>query len=176
MPGSIEACPGVYLRHDPVGAPVPVLVDVSRSGREYPNDFCSPIPFTVLHYNVSMYAEELCGAAPGLGATMLYACFPNTYVDTNRGAADVDERLIDGAWPGEIEQSDFTERGLGLIKRLSRYGDLQADRGLRGGQGGDGPSDRGSLPLRDHNRHITGRFQVWKSASYCRARRRRRRR
>ena len=130
MTGPIAARPGVFLRYDPVGAPAPVLVDVSRSGREYPHDFRSPIPFTVLHDNVSMYVEELCGAAPGLGATLLYACFPNTYVDTNRSAADIDERLIDGKWPGPIEKSDFTERGLGLIKRLSRYGEDMQERKL----------------------------------------------
>jgi N-formylglutamate deformylase len=123
MLGTISVHSGVYLRYEPVGTEVPVLVDVSRSGREYPHDFRSPIPFSVLHDNVSMYVEELCGAAPELGATMLYACFPNTYIDTNRSPADIDQRLIDGEWPGPIEQSDFTERGLGLIKRLSRYGE-----------------------------------------------------
>jgi N-formylglutamate deformylase len=130
MSHSTVVNPGVYLRHEPADPKVPVLVDVSRSGREYPHDFRSPIPFTVLHDNVSMYVEELCGAAPGLGATLLYACFPNTYVDTNRSAADIDERLIDGKWPGPIEQSDFTERGLGLIKRLSRYGEDMQERKL----------------------------------------------
>ena len=130
MAESIAARPGVFLRCEPEGQPLPVLVDVSRSGREYPHDFRSPIPFTVLHDNVSMYVEALCGTAPRLGATMLYASFPNTYVDTNRSAADIDERMIDGTWPGPIEQSDFTERGLGLIKRLSRYGEDMQERKL----------------------------------------------
>ena len=130
MAESIAVRPGVFLRYDPVGQSVPVLVDVSRSGREYPHDFRSPIPFTVLHDNVSMYVEELCGTAPGFGATMLYASFPNTYVDTNRSAADIDEQMIDGTWPGTVEQSDFTQRGLGLIKRLSRYGEAMQERKL----------------------------------------------
>ena len=130
MAGNVAIEPGVFLRWDPEGTPAPVLVDVSRSGREYPHDFRSPIPFTVLHDNVSMYVEELCGGAPGLGATMLYACFPNTYVDTNRSAVDIDESLIDGQWPGPVEKSDFTERGLGLIKRLSRYGEPMQERKL----------------------------------------------
>jgi N-formylglutamate deformylase len=122
--------PGVFLRYDPSGRPAPVLVDVSRSGREYPPDFRSPIPFTTLHDNVSMYVEELYGSAPALGATLLYACFPNTYIDTNRSAADIDETLIDGKWPGPIQKSDFTERGLGLLKRLSRYGEPMQERRL----------------------------------------------
>ena len=122
--------PGVFRRHDPVADPAPVLVDVSRSGREYPPEFRSPLPFSEVHDNVSMYVEELCGAAPELGATLLYACFPNTFIDTNRSAADVDESLIEGTWPGPITQSDFTQRGLGLIKRLSRYGTQMQERKL----------------------------------------------
>ncbi|HTO48197.1 MAG TPA: N-formylglutamate amidohydrolase [Burkholderiales bacterium] len=126
----ITVNPGVFLRHDPQTAPAPVLVDVSRSGREYPPDFRSPLPFTEVHDNVSMYVEELCAGAPALGATLLFASFPNTYIDTNRSAADLDESLIEGKWPGPIKQSDFTERGLGLIKRLSRYGTRMQERKL----------------------------------------------
>ncbi len=127
---SIAVKPGVFLRHDPHGAAAPVLVDVSRSGREYPHDFRSPLPFSEVHDNVSMYVEELCGAAPGLGATLLFASFPNTYIDTNRSAADIDESMIEGKWPGPITQSDFTQRGLGLLKRLSRYGTQMQERKL----------------------------------------------
>jgi len=130
MSAALRVQPGVFLRHDPAGPPVPVLVDVSRSGREYPPDFRSPLPFTEVHDNVSMYVEELCGAAPAAGATLLYALFPNTYIDANRSAADIDETLIEGKWPGPIVQSDFTERGLGLLKRLSRYGTRIQERKL----------------------------------------------
>jgi N-formylglutamate deformylase len=77
-----------------------------------------------------MYVEDLCATAPALGATLLYACFPNTYIDTNRSAMDIDESLIDGKWPGPITQSDFTQRGLGLLKRLSRYGTQMQERKL----------------------------------------------
>jgi N-formylglutamate deformylase len=130
MSSHIAVKPGIFLRYDPAGTPAPVLVDVSRSGREYPPDFRSPLPLTEVHDNVSMYVEELCGGAPQLGATLLFALFPNTYVDTNRSDADIDESLIEGKWPGPIAQSDFTERGLGLIKRLSRYGTKMQERKL----------------------------------------------
>jgi len=43
---------------------------------------------------------------------------------------DIDESLIEGKWPGPITQSDFTERGLGLLKRLSRYGTRMQERKL----------------------------------------------
>lgn len=130
MTSPIAVQPGVFLRYDPSGEPAPVLVDVSRSGREYPHDFRSPIPFSTLHDNVSMYVEELCAATPELGGTLLYACFPNTYIDTNRSAADIDPTMIEGTWPDPIRQSDFTERGLGLLKRLSRYGEPMQERRL----------------------------------------------
>jgi N-formylglutamate deformylase len=128
--GHIAIKPGVFIRFDADTTPIPVLIDVSRSGREYPKDFRSPLPFTVLHDNVSMYVEDLYAVGPSLGASLLYACFPNTYIDTNRSAADIDESLIEGKWPREIKQSDFTSRGLGLLKRLSRYGEPLQERKL----------------------------------------------
>jgi N-formylglutamate deformylase len=126
----VEIKTGVFVRYDPKTTPAPVLIDVSRSGREYPHDFRSPLPFTDLHDNVSMYVEDLYAVGPSLGATMLFACFPNTYIDSNRSAADIDETLIEGKWPGPIKQSDFTSRGLGLLKRLSRYGEPLQERKL----------------------------------------------
>lgn len=126
----IAVNPGVFLRYEPTSTAAPVLVDVSRSGREYPSDFRSPLPFSEVHDNVSMYVEDLCSAVPSLGATLLFACFPNTYIDTNRSAMDIDESMIEGKWPGPITQSDFTQRGLGLLKRLSRYGTQMQERKL----------------------------------------------
>ena len=121
---------GVFYRDDPQGEPAPLVVDVSRSGREYPHDFRSPVALPTVHDNVSMYVDEIFSAAPQLGGTLLYACFPAMYVDTNRSARDIDPTLIDGEWPGPIEKSDYTERGLGLLKRLSRYGEPFQERKL----------------------------------------------
>ena len=60
---------GVYQRFDATVPPVPVMVDVSRSGREYPEEFRSMVPFTVLHDNVSMYVDDLWGEAPNRSPT-----------------------------------------------------------------------------------------------------------
>lgn len=121
--------PGVSYRHDPVVEPLPVLIDVSRSGREYPADFRSMVPFSVLHDNVSMYVDELWGAAPEVGATLLYALFPNTYIDTNRDEQDLDADLVEGEWPGELKPT-ASKRGLGLLKSKSRYGEPMQERKL----------------------------------------------
>ena len=121
---------GIFVRHDPQGAPVPLVVDVSRSGRVYPKEFRSPLPFTVLHDNVSMYVEDLWEEAPAVGATMLYCCFPNTFMDVNRKEDDLDPAVIEGQWPTPLNPSPVAIRGLGLIKTKSRYGEPMQEKKL----------------------------------------------
>lgn len=120
--------PDVFYRFDPTAAPVPVIVDVSRSGRLYPIDFRSPVPFSALHDNVSMYVEEIWKDAPKYGATMLQALFPNTYIDANRHELDIDPDLIEGEWPVPVQF--VSKSGLGLLKTVSRYGEPLQERKL----------------------------------------------
>ena len=103
---------------------------MSRSGREYPKEYRSPLPFTTVHDNVSMYVEELWAGAPGVGGTLLYCCFPNTWVDVNRNEADMDPALVAGAWPLPLKPTARTLEGLGLIKTKSRYGEPFQERQL----------------------------------------------
>jgi N-formylglutamate amidohydrolase len=124
-----EVVRGVFHRFDPLVPPVPVIVDVSRSGREYPEEFRSNLPFTVLHDNVSMYVDQLWGDAPSLGATMLYALFPSFWIDSNRNELDIDADLIEGEWPVPL-QPTVSKRGLGLLKSRSRYGEPVHERKL----------------------------------------------
>lgn len=126
----IHAHPGLFLRYEPTTEPVPLLVDVSRSGREYPPHYRSPLPFTTVHDNVSMYVEDLWAGAPEFGATLLYCCFPNTWIDVNRNEADMDPAVVDGEWPKPLAPSVRTLEGLGLIKSRSRYGEAFQERRL----------------------------------------------
>jgi N-formylglutamate amidohydrolase len=120
---------GIFIRFEPDSTPTPVIVDVSRSGREYPADFRSNVPFTVVHDNVSMYVDEIWSAAPELGTTMLYAVFPHVYIDANRNELDIDAELIEGEWPVPL-QPNVSLRGLGLLKAKSRYGEPMQERKL----------------------------------------------
>jgi N-formylglutamate deformylase len=120
--------PEVFYRFDPTVPAVPVVVDVSRSGRFYPIDFRSPVPFSALHDNVSMYVEEIWKHAPQYGATMLQALFPNTYIDANRHELDIDPSLIEGEWPVPVQF--VSKSGLGLLKTVSRYGEPLQERKL----------------------------------------------
>ena len=126
----IHAQPGLFLRYEPVSDAVPLLVDVSRSGREYPKEYRSPLPFTTVHDNVSMYVEDLWGGAPDAGATLLYCMFPNTWIDVNRNELDMDPAVVEGAWPVELKPTARTLEGLGLIKSKSRYGEPFQERRL----------------------------------------------
>lgn len=120
---TVAILPGIWMRHDPVVEPAPLVVDVSRSGREYPHEFRSPLPFTVLHDNASMYVEELFAHTPNAGGTLLFACFPNTFMDVNRDELDLDPAVVDGEFPVPLRPTPTALRGLGLIKTLSRYGE-----------------------------------------------------
>ena len=126
----IHVEPGLFLRYEPAAAPLPLIVDVSRSGREYPKEYRSPLPFTTVHDNVSMYVEDLVAGAPQVGATLLYCMFPNTWVDVNRDELDMDPAVVDGQWPVKLKPTARTLEGLGLIKSKSRYGEPFQERKL----------------------------------------------
>lgn len=127
---AIHVEPGLFLRYEPTGQPRPLLVDVSRSGREYPKEYRSPLPFTTVHDNVSMYVEDLWAGAPAAGATLLYCSFPNTWIDVNRSELDMDPAIVDGEWPVKLEPTARTLEGLGLIKTKARYGEPFQERKL----------------------------------------------
>jgi N-formylglutamate amidohydrolase len=118
----------VFERRDPDGDPVPLLVEVPRSGRLYPADFRATAPFEAIHAAVSMHVDDLFAGTPGVGGTYLVARFPSTYIDANRGLDDLDPTLIDGAWPDPLPPTEKTRLGVGLVRALARPGVPMYDR------------------------------------------------
>ncbi len=116
--------PGVFLCRRPVKDACPLIFDIPRSGREYPNWFRSPAAFNDVRRNVSMYVEALYEDVPEEGATWLFACFPNTLIDANRNEKDVDAALIAGASEGQFSPSDRSLRGVGLIPKFCGDGSV----------------------------------------------------
>lgn len=112
--------PGVLFRRDPVVAEVPLVFDSPHSGTEYPADFRYACPLALLRTAEDTYVEELYGAAPEHGATLIGAFFPRSYIDVNRDLGDIDEALLDGPWPGKLNPGEKTRLGLGLIRRLAK--------------------------------------------------------
>ena len=105
-----------YTLHRP--SVVPVLVfDSPHSGRYYPPDFEPGAPLADLRRGEDAYVDQLLAGAPAHGAVVLAANYPRCYIDVNRAETDIDAALLAEPWPGPIEPTDKTKRGLGLIRR-----------------------------------------------------------
>jgi N-formylglutamate deformylase len=122
--------PGVLWRRDPTAAEVPLVFDSPHSGSEYPKDFRFCCPLDILRTAEDSYVDELYTAAPELGATLIGAVFPRSYLDANRAADDLDMMHIDGLWPTPLSPSHRTRAGLGLVRRVAKPGIPIYDRKL----------------------------------------------
>jgi N-formylglutamate amidohydrolase len=122
--------PGVFIRHDPLAAPSPVVFDSPHSGSEYPADFGFSCPFKLLRHAEDAHVDTLFGAAPSFGATLIAALFPRSYIDPNRALEDIDQQLLDQPWPGPVSASDRARVGMGLVRRVCKPGLAMYDRKL----------------------------------------------
>jgi N-formylglutamate amidohydrolase len=101
---------------------VPLVLDSPHSGREFPADFGAVVSEADLRAAEDCYVDELYAAAGELGAPLLAAAFPRTYVDPNRHAGDVDLDLIEGAWPWDYSPSGKAKIGKALVWRTLEDG------------------------------------------------------
>lgn len=113
-----QTIPGVFDLWLPEQAVAPVVFDSPHSGADYPADFDTIAPESRLRRAEDMFVESLFDAAPVAGAALLAALFPRSYIDPNRALHDLDRRLVDGVWPGDLRMSDKSRLGHGLIWRL----------------------------------------------------------
>jgi N-formylglutamate deformylase len=111
-----------FLRHDPVGPPLPLVLDSPHSGTHYPADFDHLPPRAVVRKAEDTHVEALYAAAPSLGATLIEALFPRAYIDPNRHVSDLDPAVLEEAWPEPLAPSRKTELGIGLVWRLAQGG------------------------------------------------------
>jgi N-formylglutamate amidohydrolase len=102
---------------------VPVVFDSPHSGVQYPADFDTIVPHLTLRRAEDTHVEALYGAAPDHGAMLIAANFPRSYIDANRSLLDIDAALLDAPWPGPINASRKTEKGIGLVWRLLDTGE-----------------------------------------------------
>jgi N-formylglutamate deformylase len=111
------------LRLPDEGAPV-LLYDSPHSGRFYPPDFDTAATGTALRRGEDAYVDELIGPATTLGVAVLSANYPRCYIDVNRSADDLDAGLLAEPWPGPLQPTEKSRRGLGLIRRFVTPGVL----------------------------------------------------
>lgn len=83
----------------------------------WPADFAPVAPRAAIQTTWDAFVDELWGDAPAAGATLLAATFPRAYVDLNRAVDDIDPELLSEPWPTPLTPTDYTKRGMGLIRR-----------------------------------------------------------
>lgn len=112
---------GIYTLLTPESA-LPLVFDSPHSGTIYPADFDYACDFPTLEKSEDKYVDELFFAAPKLGAPLLCADFPRSYIDVNRCEKDIDVDLLEDIWPEGIEATSRSHAGIGLIRRLVKPG------------------------------------------------------
>jgi N-formylglutamate deformylase len=109
-----------------MGPAVPLVLDSPHSGHDFPADFDAIVSEAQLRESEDCYVDELYAAAHELGAPLLAASFPRTYLDPNRHAGDIDLELIEGRlpsdWPWEYRPSGKARIGKSLIWRTLEDG------------------------------------------------------
>jgi len=106
----------------PAAAAIPLVLDSPHSGRDFPADFGAVVSEADLRDGEDSFVDELYAGGPELGAPLLAALWPRTYLDPNRHAGDVDLDLIEGEWPGEYRPSGKAKVGKALIWRTLEDG------------------------------------------------------
>ena len=107
----------------PLGASVPLVLDSPHSGTDYPEDFRAAVSLEQLRQAEDSYVDELYASGPSVGATLITARFPRSYIDANRSLLDIDATLLEAPWPGPAIPSAKTQKGIGLIWRMLDSGD-----------------------------------------------------
>lgn len=97
---------------------IPLVFDSPHSGRLYPADFAYACSWERLRRAEDTDIDDLYSFVPALGATLVAAEFPRSYLDPNRRIEDVDTSIIEGAWPHVVDHSPKTASGIGLIWRV----------------------------------------------------------
>lgn len=110
-------CPPVRVVKSEVASSLPIVCDSPHSGTDYPEDFDTQVPLSVLRQAEDTHVETLWGAAPQVGASLVTALFPRSYIDPNRGLEDLDPELLDGAWHEPLSPGEKSRLGYGLIWR-----------------------------------------------------------
>lgn len=96
---------------------MPIVIDSPHSGFAFPDDFCPIAPIDALRTTWDAHVDALWAGAPSAGATLIAAAFPRCYVDVNRAEEDIDPSLLADAWDGPLAPTDYSRRGMGLIRR-----------------------------------------------------------
>lgn len=110
---------GVLHIRGPRTAGIPMVFDSPHSGLTIPADFHPAVSAERILVSADTYVDDLFSVAPDLGAPLLSALFPRSFLDVNRSLLDMDVSMIEGAWPHPVGRSPTAERGMGLMWRYA---------------------------------------------------------
>jgi N-formylglutamate deformylase len=113
---------------EPVAPACPLLFDSPHSGFVWPADFRTAASEVQIKSTWDAYVDELWSDAPACGATLVAAHFSRAYIDANRAVNDIDPALLAAPWPGALATTDYSRRGMGLIRRFALPGVAMYDR------------------------------------------------
>lgn len=117
-----QGSPEPVLRHSPAASPIALVLDSPHSGEWYPDDFDHAPSRDIVRRAEDAHIARLWHPATMLGATLIEARFPRSYIDPNRSLLDIDSELLADVWPDPIMPSRKTQQGIGLVWRLARGG------------------------------------------------------
>lgn len=106
-----------YTLEPPIAPAIALVCDSPHSGTRYPSDFRHAVDRAYLRRAEDTHVHALWAGAPAVGATLLHAHFPRSYIDPNRGLDDLDTALLDGAWPEPVHPGPKSLLGYGLVWR-----------------------------------------------------------
>ena len=117
--------PRVYEIAMPEPQTIPLVLASPHSGRDYPADFLAATRLgeAQLAASEDRYVDELVSGAPLLGAPLIRALFPRSFVDLNREAYELDPAMFDEPLPEFVNsRSPRVAAGLGVIPRVAAGG------------------------------------------------------
>ncbi len=112
---------GVLKIIPPTAPAVPLVFDSPHSGLTLP-DFERIASDELVRVAADTYVDDLFGFAPSIGAPLLIAHFPRSFLDLNRSLKDVDLEMVEGDWPHPVRDSASARRGMGITWRYA-WGD-----------------------------------------------------
>ena len=97
---------------------LPLVFDSPHSGQGFPADFFTSVDSAQLQTGCDLFVDDLWAEVPSLGGYLLHGLYSRMYIDLNRAPDDIDPLLLDGPCDG-IKPTAYSERGMGLIRRLA---------------------------------------------------------
>ena len=95
----------------------PIVYDSPHSGIIYPPDFKTTATDLQLNTARDSFVDELIVESSNIGAAVLIADFPRTYIDPNRSNREVDISMLNGKWPHAVQATKKLDVGMGLLRK-----------------------------------------------------------